>query len=122
MKVNKIREGLISLDDDAWRLELGWRRQKVMCTEEALRASGRQIPGPGRPIVYDAVGEPVELGKRMTVLDKNRANRVWYVYQWNVEVDPPRFVERDVLAGSEADAIGRAETLAAEAVAADGEG
>lgn len=89
MKTTVIREGLVSIGEDELRVELGPPRKKVKCTEEILRASGRQVPGDrvtlrGREVtvqvVRDAMGKPVTLGKPMTIIDRAGVP-VWYLYR-----------------------------------------
>lgn len=90
MKTKLIHERLVSIGDDALRVELGPRRKRVTCTEEALRASGRKVPGDkvtlpsGREatvsVVRDAMGKPCTMGKPMTVIDRAAAP-VWYLYR-----------------------------------------
>lgn len=89
MKTSVINERLVSIGEDELRVELGPPRRQVKCTEEALRASGRSVPGDrvthlGREVtvrvVRDALGKPVTLGKPMTVVDYE-APHVWHLYR-----------------------------------------
>ena len=114
-----VHENLVSIDGDKLRVELGPRRVKGTATPALLRATGRRLPGErfetadGKPrvatVVYDALGEPVTLGKPMTYLDKNPASRVWYRYRWEtVETDDgplERFVEKGTFSGARDDAV-----------------
>lgn len=86
MKTKVIHDRLVSIGDDELRVELGPARKQVKCTEETLRATGRRVPEEGR-VVRDALGKPVTLGKPMTVLDRDPANRVWYLYRWEETTD-----------------------------------
>lgn len=114
--MKEIREGLISFGDDEWRLELGWRRLEVTASEKVLRGTGRAVPTKDGPPVHDAAGKPVTMGKPMTILDRTRANRVWYLYRWDAAAPHPkqpdevlpRFVEVKAIEGSQVEAIAAA--------------
>lgn len=104
MDQKRINENLISIGDDELRVERGWRRVLVTATPEALRASGRRVPEPGAPVVFDAMGKPVTLGQPMTVLDRNRSNLDIYLYRWERTTDAAgneidAFVEKEIIRG-----------------------
>lgn len=114
-----VHENLVSIDGDKLRVERGPRRMKGTATPELLRRTGRSVPGDNIKLaggrvqtvttVYDALGKPVEMGKPMTYLDKNAANRVWYLYRWETveTTDGPRdmFVEKGICKGSRDEAV-----------------
>lgn len=120
MRTKVIHDGLVSIGDDELRVELGPARKQVECTEETLRATGRKVPGDrvrlgnGREtvvkVVHDALGRPVEMGKKMTVLDRDRAKRVWYLYRKEIRPDADgndveAFVEKGTHRGPRDEAV-----------------